>query len=172
MPSVEEKMQKLANLLEQVESGTKEVFTSGKYETYLKAMARFHSYSFRNVLLIQAQCPQASRVAGFNTWKSKFHRTVKKSEKGIQIIGYTGSAETREQTKRGKDGQPIMGANGQPMTETVTVKIPHFAPMYIFDVSQTAGEPLPSLTRDLTGDVAGYEKMFLALSTSTPYSIA
>src|SRR5262247_3570387 len=36
----------------------------------LTAMSRFHQYSFGNVCLIASQRPTATRVAGFQTWKS------------------------------------------------------------------------------------------------------
>ena len=58
---------------------------SGALEAYLSVMSRFHRYSLRNQLLIFSQRPEATRVAGFNTWK-KFGRFVKKGELGILIM--------------------------------------------------------------------------------------
>ena len=49
------------------------------------AMARFHRYSFPNICLIAAQCPTATHVAGFQTWKS-LGRFVRRGEKGIAIL--------------------------------------------------------------------------------------
>ena len=49
-------------------------------------MSRFHRYSVNNQMLIYMQCPSATHVAGFNKWKSEFSRSVKKGERGIQII--------------------------------------------------------------------------------------
>jgi hypothetical protein len=37
---------------------------------FLKAMAHSHRYSFHNVCLIASQRPDATRVAGFNAWRS------------------------------------------------------------------------------------------------------
>jgi antirestriction protein ArdC len=67
-------------LIEALKQGKSEALTQ-----YLEVMARFRSYSFHNVLLIATQRPDASRVAGFNTWKS-LGRFVRKGEKGIRII--------------------------------------------------------------------------------------
>src|SRR5215831_3796144 len=51
----------------------------------LKTMARFHRYSWHNVCLIATQCPTATRVAGFQTWRT-MGRFVRKGEKGIAIL--------------------------------------------------------------------------------------
>ena len=48
---------------------------------YLNAMARFHNYSFGNIMLIARQKPQATNVAGIRTWNS-LGRFVKRGEKG------------------------------------------------------------------------------------------
>lgn len=69
-------------MTDQLEAGVREVFTSDRYQAYLKTMSKFHRYSFGNVLLIAMQCPSASCVAGFHAWKKNFGRTVKKGEKG------------------------------------------------------------------------------------------
>jgi hypothetical protein len=55
-------LDKLATLLDE---GHSERLTA-----LLKTMARFHKYSWHNVFLIAAQCPTATRVAGFQTWRS------------------------------------------------------------------------------------------------------
>src|ERR1700761_7455364 len=67
-------------LIRQVEEGKSETLTA-----YLTAMARFHNYSFGNIVAIARQRPTATRVAGFGTWK-EMGRFVKKGEKGIQIL--------------------------------------------------------------------------------------
>ncbi len=68
------------NLVSTLEQGQ-----SDALKAYFAAMAKFHQYSFRNLMLIFSQRPEATRVAGFNTWK-KQGRWVKKGEKGIVII--------------------------------------------------------------------------------------
>ncbi len=51
----------------------------------LKTMGRFHRYSMHNVCLIVSQCPTATRVAGFQTWRT-MGRFVRRGEKGIAIL--------------------------------------------------------------------------------------
>jgi len=67
-------------LVAALESGESEVLTQ-----YLNAMARFHTYSFGNIMLIARQKPTATRVAGIRTWNS-LGRLVKRGEKGILIL--------------------------------------------------------------------------------------
>src|SRR6516162_7936070 len=55
------------------------------FRGWLNAMAQFHNYSWNNQLLISMQCPTATRVAGFHTWR-KMNRFVRKGEKGITIL--------------------------------------------------------------------------------------
>lgn len=77
--------ERLTELTERLENGIRELYASGRYAEYLSAMSRFHHYSYGNVMLILMQCPNATRVAGFNTWR-KLGRHVKRAEKGIQIL--------------------------------------------------------------------------------------
>src|SRR5580658_10913651 len=67
-------------LVQSLESGHSEVLTA-----YLGAMAKFHSYSFGNIMLIARQKPDATNLAGFRTWNS-LGRFVKRGEKGILIL--------------------------------------------------------------------------------------
>lgn len=53
---------------------------------YLNTMSKFHGYSLNNTLLIAAQNPKASLVAGFKSWEKNFDRHVKRGEKGIKIL--------------------------------------------------------------------------------------
>jgi len=93
---------------------------------YLKTVALFHDYSFGNIMLIAAQRPDATHVAGFRTWK-KLGRYVKKGEKGIVIIA--------PMMIRPKDGEGDSGSDDAPQLR--------FRAVHVFDVSQTDGEPLP-----------------------------
>lgn len=62
--------ERLAELTGKLENGVKELYASGRYAEYLAAMSKFHHYSFGNALLILLQCPTASQVAGYGTWKN------------------------------------------------------------------------------------------------------
>jgi len=118
-------------LIEQLESGKSEQLLS-----YLSTVAKFHKYSFGNVMLIMSQCPDASHVAGFRTWKS-MDRFIKHGEKGIVIIAPMIFKGKDEKTNRSqsKDDDPIM----------------RFRAVHVFDISQTEGEPLPTPDR-IDGD--------------------
>lgn len=75
----------LKEITERLEQGVKDIFTSEMYTKYLLTMSKFHNYSFNNTLLIAMQRPDATLVAGYNAWKNKFNRYVKKGEKGIDV---------------------------------------------------------------------------------------
>lgn len=169
-PSAETRVKALT---EQLEAGVKEVFESEQYKTYLKAMSKFHQYSFGNVLLILMQCPEASLVAGFQTWKRHFGRTVKKGEHGIQIIAPTQRSRLVKQDRLDPDTQrPVIGLDGVPEQEPVFVNYQSFRVTYVFDVSQTEGKELPSYGVDeLTGDVPYFDSMFSAVEKLAPVPI-
>ena len=48
--------------LERLEAGVSALLSSGKWKAVLEAQRRFHHYSFRNAMLIFAQCPAATRA--------------------------------------------------------------------------------------------------------------
>lgn len=56
------------------------------FRAWLTARRTFHSYSPMNVLWIVTQCPHASHVAGFRTWRDRLGYQVRKGEKGIAIV--------------------------------------------------------------------------------------
>ncbi len=87
---------RLKEITDRLEQGVTELFDSDHYKEYLRVMARFHRYSFNNTLLIAMQCPGATRLAGFQSWK-KFGRCVKKGEKGIKVIAPTPFKKTVEE---------------------------------------------------------------------------
>jgi hypothetical protein len=103
----------------------------GKSESlvaYLKAMARFHRYSFSNILLIYFQRPEARQVAGFHTWR-KFGRFVRRGEKGIAIIAPVARrAKATEREEEESQGRTIVSG---------------FRAAHVFDIAQTDGKPLP-----------------------------
>ena len=173
MRSSAETAERVKVLTEKLEAGVKEVFESEKYKTYLKAMSRFHHYSFGNVMLILMQCPEASLVAGYTTWKKQFGRTVKKGEHGIQIIAPVKRSKLVSQDKLDPDTQqPVIGPDGKPEKEPVFVQYQGFQVAYVFDVSQTEGRELPSLGVDeLTGDVPNYNAMFPAVEAISPVPV-
>src|ERR1700688_4648838 len=105
---------------------------SDQLTALLKTMARFHKYSWHNVCLIASQCPTATRVAGFQTWRT-MGRSVRKGEKGIAILA------------------PIVGRREAESTSDNERAVVGFRAAYVFDVEQTDGEPLP-MPGEASGD--------------------
>jgi hypothetical protein len=126
-------------LIQQLDAGKSETLTA-----YLGAMARFHNYSFGNILAIARQRPTATRVAGFGTWK-EMGRFVKRGEKGIQIlapmIGYR-----RKNTEAAQNTDVDGSTKPQPT-------LIGFRAVFVFDVAQTEGEDLPEFEHNISGEV-------------------
>ena len=117
-------LEQLVTALEQGQSAT--------LTSYLAAMAKFHRYSFNNVMLIYTQREDASHVAGFHSWR-KLNRFVRKGEKGIAILA------------------PIVGRREAESECDNARTVRGFRAAYVFDVEQTDGEPLPTPT-EASGD--------------------
>lgn len=142
-----EKLEKLHETVDQALDKLAAALESGHSETlkaWLTTMSRFHNYSLNNQMLIAWQKPDATHVAGFHAWK-KFNRLVNKGEKGIMILApVTRTVVSRqEQDEQGR-------AVEKPIRAIVNTKV-----VYVFDVSQTHGEPLPELNR-ITGNPATF----------------
>jgi len=136
-------------------------------------MSKFHNYSFNNTLLIAMQKPDASLVAGFQSWKNNFKRNVVKGEKGIKILAPSPFKIRQEMEKIDPETQkPVIGADGKPVKEEKEITIPAFKVVSVFDVSQTEGKELPDITVDmLTGDVEHFKDVFAALEKTSPVPI-
>ncbi len=128
----------VATSLLQLERSVAAIQDSDTFRAYLDAQARFHKYSFGNVLLILAQKPDASRVAGYRTWQS-LGRQVKKGERAIRILAPLRKKETDEAT--GEEGFRVYG----------------FRAASVFAYEQTDGKPLPDVPVPILGSEAGGE---------------
>ena len=122
-----------AALLEKLADGVAELVTTESWQAFLDVQAKFHDYSPNNCMLIAMQMPTATRVAGYKTWQ-KLGRQVRKGEKAIHILA------PRTYTKAKADGAE-------------EIKL-YFRGVCVFDVSQTDGDELPSITTELEGDAA------------------
>ena len=168
--AIQNKQEKMKELTDKLEQGVKDVYESERYKTYLGVMSKFHFYSFRNSLLIMLQKPEATHVAGFNAWKTTFKRSVDKGEKGLQILAPAPYRVKVEMEKINQITQkPVLDNSGKPVTEEVEITKPAFRAVYVFDVSQTSGEPLPQLITELTGNVAQYKAFFESLKSVSPF---
>ena len=164
---------KLKEITDRLEQGIKELFDSDRYKEYLRVMSKFHNYSFNNTLLIAMQKPDASLVAGFQSWKNNFKRNVVKGEKGIKILAPSPFKIKQEMEKIDPATQkPVIGADGKPVKEEKEITIPAFKVVSVFDVSQTEGKELPDIAVDmLTGDVERFKDVFAALEKTSPVPI-
>ena len=171
--TAEKPAEKLKEITDRLEQGITELFDSERYKEYLRVMSKFHNYSFNNTLLIAMQKPDASLIAGFNSWKNQFQRNVKKGEKGIKIIAPSPFKIKQETEKIDPQTQkPVIGRDGKPVTEETEITIPAYKVVSVFDVSQTEGRELPNIAVDaLTGDVEQYSDFFAALEKTSPVPI-
>ena len=145
----------IKEITEQLERGVKDVFRSDKYQEYLKFMSKFYNYSVNNIILIMMQKPDASLVAGYRAWQTKFNRQVRKGEKGITILAPCTHKRVKE-----VDG------------EETEVSWTSFRATKVFDISQTDGEDIPTGCVDmLTGDVADFEALLTRLKDVSPVGV-
>lgn len=132
MKQVDEKVQEA---FKKIEDGVIKVFESENYKKYLKFLSKFYNYSPNNVILILNQFEDATLVGGMNFWK-KLNRNIKKGEKGIQILAPVPHSFIKKDEETGEEKE---------------INYVTFRTSYVFDVSQTDGEELPTLTHKLKG---------------------
>ncbi len=148
-------------LIDQLTEGIADLTSSESWQHYLDFQSRFHRYSFGNVLLIAAQCHEATRVAGFNAWR-KMNRFVRKGEKAIWILApmvyknANANANADADADDGENNRVIRGFK--------------FVP--VFDVAQTDGEELPSICNRIEGeDPAGHYAQLVTVAQSIGFTV-
>lgn len=133
--SPEERAKRNSEASAKLEAGVAKILDSEEFENYLRFVARFHDYSWGNVMMILTQDPEATLVAGYAAWQ-KSGRQVRKGEKGIVIR----SPRFRKKSEREEDDEK---------------RPAYFALATVFDVRQTEGDELPKDVVDaveLTGE--------------------
>ena len=157
-PDRKSQKERIKELTEKLEEGVKAVFESDRYKEYLACMSKFHNYSLNNCLLISAQYPAATAVAGYRSWQQNFGRQVRKGEKAIKILAPCKyKVETEE---KDENGDPKM------------MELTGFRVVSVFALEQTEGKELPSIGVDeLSGDVKDYHKIINALVSISPVPI-
>ena len=159
------------SIMQSLESGVEELFTSNRYQDFLKTMAKFHNYSFNNTMLIAMQRPDATLVTSYKNWQS-MGRQVMKGEKGITIIAPAPYKKMKEKEVLDENQRPIMGTDGKPKTEQVEVTVPHFKAVTVFDIAQTSGEPIQTLAPELlTAAVQDFDSFMQAIQKISPVPI-
>jgi DNA primase catalytic core len=142
--------ERLEALHRQLADGVAAIRDGASWRAWLDVAARFHRYSFNNQVLIAAQKPDATLVAGYRTWQG-MGRQVRKGEQALWILapvtsrrraatdeppledftGTTSLVEPRAPTAGAEGNRRVLGFRGAP----------------VFDVTQTEGEPLPAAPR-------------------------
>lgn len=163
--------EKMSQIQEKLEKGVREIFDSEKYREYIVAMSRFPNYSINNCILIASQCPTASLVCGYKTWQTEFNRTVNKNEHGIMIMAPVKYKADVEEPMYDENSHPILDEHGKQKTEKVKKEFQSFRPVYVFDIGQTSGDPVPSLATILDSEVDGYERLKDALISISPVPV-
>lgn len=151
--TTKDRQEVLKDLTEQLEKSIQDFMESEKYKAFLSSMAKFHNYSLNNQILIAVQKPDSTLCAGYTTWQ-KQNRYVKKGEKGIRII--CPAPYKKEYLKDVIDkttGKPELLPDGKAKQEIVQKVIPFFKVGYVYDISQTEGQPLPEIADILEGDL-------------------
>ena len=121
-------------------------------KAFLAFRARFRSYSFRNVVLIQRQRPNAKFCKGYKQWRA-VGRQVRKGERGIKIWVPFYRNPTPEEVEA-----------GHPEDE----KVRRFGIGHVFDIEQCeisedfAGEPLVYQSPSTPLEGSGAEALYAA----------
>lgn len=146
----------MKDLFKKIDDGVKAVFESESYKDCLRYMSKFTNYSAGNCILIMLQKPEASLVAAFGKWK-ELGRTINKGEKGIAILAPMTfkSKEVVEQPVVDSNGRQVFNSDGSEKKEKVETEHTDvgFKKVYVFDVSQTSGEPVPEYVHELNEDI-------------------
>ena len=158
----------IAEWTDDLVEGVQAAESSNDFQAWLDVQSAFHDYSARNTLLIKMQRPDATKVAGFWTWQNEFDRYVQEGENAIWIWGPINAKKCPEcgnapgyhdrvACDNDEDGDPEEWSTG----------VVGFQPVSVFDVSQTAGEPLPELDTDAgAGDVADPDALRAAVEAA------
>jgi len=141
---VEEGERKIDAVMRELKDGVESIQQGENFRQFLSTMAKFHNYSYGNQILIMLQAPEATRVAGFNTWKD-LGRWVKKGEKGISILApvmpkRAVCPKCSAKISKGSRFCPKCGSEVGGEGETGPI---FFRAVSVFDIDQTEGEALP-----------------------------
>lgn len=170
--AAEARKAEMEEITSKLEKGVKDIFTTENYKEYLNFCAKLPRYSVNNQILIMLQKPDATMCQSFSGWK-EMNRFVRKGEKGIRILAPSPYKMQKEQEKTDASGKAILDKDGEPVKETVEITVNAFKPVSTFDVSQTEGEPIPTIgVNELAGSVEGYETLLTAIKEVVPVPIS
>lgn len=141
--------------LDRLGEGVREVYQSERWESWLRSLSKFYDYSLGNTILISMQMPTATHVASFRSWKRDFNRYVRKGERGIEILVPMLVKDRDEEGQDEEERRRLVG----------------FRVGHVFDVSQTDGEPLPTLVDEVAGSVERYAAVMDAVHAVSAYPV-
>lgn len=163
--------ERMSAIQEKLEQGVHDIFESEKYKNYISTMSKFPSYSINNCILIASQCLHATQVCGYKAWQNLFGRTVNKGEQGIMILAPVKFKASVDEPLYDENHHPVFNEDGTQKMESVEKEIQSFRPVYVFDVSQTSGKPLPTLATLLDSTVDKYEQLKSILMEVSPVPV-
>lgn len=144
---------KVKDALQKIEEGVSGLLNSERWMEYLKFQAKFHRYSWANCILIRAQFPEATYVAGIKTW-NELGRYVKKGEKGIAILAPCFRKKEIETEEGEKEEIKVLSG---------------FRIVHVFDISQTEGKPLPQV--EIAKILQGETELYSLLKQICPFKV-
>ena len=133
-----ERDDRVAAMRSEIDRAMAELSSPEGWHAFLESRAKFHSYSLNNAFLIYRQKSDATQVAGFNDWKNKHGRIVRRGEKAIWIL-----APLTRKFDVEKDG-------GE---KESTTRVVGFRAVPVFDVSQTEEPTLPERPKIEAGEL-------------------
>jgi antirestriction protein ArdC len=142
------KKTKIKKHYEQLKSAIEKLLESKKFKDFVVFQAKFRKYSLYNTILIWSQKPDATYVAGIKTWNS-LGRKVRKGEKGILIFAPVLVREQQKTCEKATNSNESIEPADETFSETEeeksTYSLVGFKPVYVFDISQTEGKPIPEM---------------------------
>jgi hypothetical protein len=153
-------MIKIKDYHKRLVEGVTQVLESESFKEFLQFSTKFRRYSFGNTLLIWGQRPQATRMAGMKAWNS-MGRHVMKGEKGIAIFAPL--------MKKVKEYEAEINAGAK--TETEKELLVGFRAVYVWDIEQTDGKPVPELKTEAPVMDGNPEMLFVRILQASPVSV-
>lgn len=167
--TAEEREERLQAVQDKLATGVAELINSDQWRAMLKATAKFHTYSWRNSLLLVLQDPDATQVAGYRTWQS-LGRQVRRGEKGLQVLApLTYRPKEREAGRE----SPTAGATPDDGEEQPSRRISGWKIEHVYDIRQTDGEPLPVVSPEQVSDEppAGFKDVLVEQITARGFTV-
>lgn len=148
---------KLEALQQQLSASVSALVTGDDWKRALTFAAEFRSRSFNNTMLIYAQHysafkegrvpePTPTYVAGFHQWLT-LGRHVEKGQHGYGILAPVTARFASANPSDPASWRRLARGEKPGSGESVRSKLVGLKPTHVWDVSQTAGDPLPELPR-------------------------